>query len=116
MRPDSTRGSPYDRPSQAGNVPEMLEDYRRRRETLETQARELAQLQEDMLKAAERESGAIVSSTRARIASILAEARRALAALASRVEAIAGPEEEQKPLMPLPRGSVAPPRAQVADP
>ncbi len=86
-----------DRPTPAPprvSVPEMLDDYRRRREAFETQARELADLQHEVLDAAAREGAGIVADARARIARILADARRDLLNLAKRVEGLRGGDEQ----------------------
>jgi uncharacterized protein DUF4115 len=83
-------------------VPAMIDDYQQRRETLEAQARELAQLQHDVLAAAEREGSAIVADARAKVASILVDARRDLLNLITRVETIAGTKDDLRGLAALP--------------
>jgi len=76
-------------------VVDLLDDYRRRREALQTEARELAKLQADVLSAAERDGAAIVASARTRIAQILSESRRDLQHLARRIEGVARLEREE---------------------
>ena len=75
-------------PESADSVLDMLEDYRRRQEALQTQARELADLQREVLQAAVRESTAIVADARAKIARIVVDARRELLNLTTRLEGI----------------------------
>jgi hypothetical protein len=73
-------------------VVDLLDDYRRRREALRQEARELAQLQAEVLGAAERDAAAIVTDVRAAIGRILGDARRDLQSLSKRVEFIASVE------------------------
>ena len=76
------------RPESADSVLDMLEDYRRRHEALQTQTRELADLQREVLQAAVRESTAIVADARAKIARVVADARRELLNLTRRLEGV----------------------------
>jgi len=76
----------------------MLDDYRRRREAFETQARELADLHREVVSAAGRESSAIVLEARAKIARIVAEARRDLLSLSKRLEGVPEIDDQRRAL------------------
>src|SRR5262245_33104460 len=80
------------------SVPDMLDDYRRRRDAFETQARELADLHREVLSATGREGTAIVSDARAKIARIVADARRDLLSLSKRLEGVPEIDEERRAL------------------
>src|SRR5262245_31464317 len=75
---------------------DLLDDYRRRREALREEARQLAHLQAEVLGAAERDASAILADARTAIGHIISEARRDLQDLSKRVEVIASVEEEER--------------------
>lgn len=77
-------------------IGDLLDDYRRRREALRQEARQLAQLQAEVLGAAERDAGGILADARTAIAHILGAARRDLQTLSKRVQFIAIIEEEER--------------------
>jgi len=80
------------------SVPEMLDDYRRRRDAFETQARELADLHREVLSATGREGAAIVADARARVARVVAEARRDLLDLSKRLEGVPEIDDQRQAL------------------
>jgi hypothetical protein len=71
------------------SVPDRLDDYRRRREALDTQARELVELHRDLLDAVARDAAVFVADARAKVARALADARADLLRLKRRLEIIA---------------------------
>src|SRR5688572_27249064 len=90
-------------PARPLSVPDMVDDYVRRQQALELEARELAHLQAELLNAAEREASAIVTDARAKVSRALVEARRELLNLASRVRRVADLDVEHRALV-LPHG------------
>src|SRR5262245_66389066 len=94
MNEDDRLTSPPSRVS----VPDMLDDYRRRRDAFETQARELADLHREALSAAGREGSAIVTDARAKIARIVADARRDLLSLSKRLEGVPEIDDQRRAL------------------
>lgn len=74
--------------SESPTVPDLVDDYRARLDSLHDQARDLVRMRGDVLAAAERESHAVVTIARGEIREILVKARRELLVLAAQVQAV----------------------------
>jgi hypothetical protein len=79
-------------PSDTGTtaVPDLIEQYRRRREAWIAQADELARLRDEVRGSAEREAMEIVTTARREVRKVITEARRELLVLSAQVQAALG--------------------------
>src|SRR5689334_14892675 len=71
------------------NVPDLIDDCRRRRKALETQAQELADLQTEILALAHRQADDIIAGARADICRTIMNARQELLSVAEQIRSIA---------------------------
>jgi hypothetical protein len=71
-------------------VPDLIEQYRRRREAWIAQADELARLRDEVRGSAEREAMEIVTTARREVRKVITEARRELLVLSAQVQAALG--------------------------
>src|SRR6185436_8010259 len=78
--------------SQTGTtpVPDLIEQYRLRRDAWIAQADELARLRDEVRGAAEREAMEIVTAARRDVRQVIMEARRELLVLSAQVQAALG--------------------------
>lgn len=72
---------------ESSNLPALVQDYRAQRDEWRAQTRNLVRMREELLAAADRESGEIVAAARADVGRILLKARRDLLVLAAQVQA-----------------------------
>src|SRR5262245_65543152 len=81
---------PKDPDSPATPVPDLIEQYRVRRDAWIAQADELARLRDEVRGSAEREAMEIVTAARRDVRQIVMEARRELLVLSAQVQAALG--------------------------
>ncbi|HLG55993.1 MAG TPA: RodZ domain-containing protein [Vicinamibacterales bacterium] len=92
-------------PEPAGKpVPDLIEQYRVRRDAWIAQADELARLRDEVRGSAEREAMEIVTSARKNVRQIVMEARRELLVLSAQVQAALGEASKQDPTALLNQG------------
>jgi hypothetical protein len=92
-------------PEPAGKpVPDLIEQYRVRRDAWIAQADELARLRDEVRGSAEREAMEIVTSARKNVRQIVMEARRELLVLSAQVQAALGEASKQDPAALLNQG------------
>jgi hypothetical protein len=96
-------------------VPDLIEQYRLRRDAWIAQADELARLRDEVRSSAEREAMEIVTAARRDVRQVIMEARRELLVLSAQVQAALGEVSGRDPASALNRAA-DPPAALLAGP
>jgi uncharacterized protein DUF4115 len=96
-------------------VPDLIEQYRLRRDAWIAQADELARLRDEVRSSAEREAMEIVTAARRDVRQVIMEARRELLVLSAQVQAALGEVSGRDPVSALNRAA-DPPAALLAGP